>query len=755
MNQSLPPTQLPRKDDFVDIPNNRTLLRYYQKLYQHFSYANNFGLALDDDDRAGKKGKSILLSKLFVAPKLSAAHIRPEQQVDAEHEQEKVVPERQHFADVLKKHQRLFILGDPGTGKSTLINWLMLELSYSGDSMLKLALGNVVPFAFILRDMKLSNVSSWDDLWQSWCAANPAFGPIMEEDRGTLEQVFSSGQALFLLDGLDEISNREIRAGLGRAILDGLKKYPRCRFVITSRILGFSQEEILGFGIKMPGGAIQMASGYTGVGKFYDLIPVRYLAPFDPDQVRNFCSNWHSQYVAQDREKRFADLLERLKLNDGLARLARIPVLLNIICFIHARRGQLPDGRAELYRRIAETYLTALDTARGIRFRDRSLQFDFYDLHGWLGAIAWRIQQGRGKENNSVVIGKGRVEEIFRQGILDTGLNEEEAEQETAFIMDYIAERSGLFIPRGESETGETLYAFTHLSFMEYFAAAHLRSEVEFWDKDGAEWQALREKMQQPVWKEVFILFFELMENARQTEHYLALLVGSKPDIVEGEGNYMPVLKKPYSYDDENTWFTFHAWGVLGGIVMDTAVKMPSSCRQKYIRQLWRFVLSDLARKLFALNYSIINHIWTENFDSLVLFQEQTMKREDFILLAAYIMDQQFGYKLPKEMQPGFGQMVQAETKKVGKGLSDQLGKLLNLERLYLIEVEVKDLYILANIKQLKHLSMISCSLDNLTSLSKLDHLAELNLTGSNVSASYVKELKKKIPHTEIIFVEE
>ncbi|MCP4488492.1 MAG: hypothetical protein GY820_14405, partial [Gammaproteobacteria bacterium] len=106
------------------------------------------------------------------------------------------MPERQHFANILKEQQRLFILGDPGTGKSTLINWLMLELSYSGDSMLKLALGEVVPFAFILRDMKLSGITSWDGLWQSWCAANPTFGPIMAEDSDTLEQIFSSGQAL-------------------------------------------------------------------------------------------------------------------------------------------------------------------------------------------------------------------------------------------------------------------------------------------------------------------------------------------------------------------------------------------------------------------------------------------------------------------------------------------------------------------------------------------------------------------------------
>ena len=748
MNQSLPPTQLPRKDDFVDIPNNRTLLRYYQKLYQHFSYANNFGLALDDDDQAGKKGKSILLSKLFVAPKLSASHIRPEQLVEAEHEQKKNIPDRQHFADVLKEHQRLFILGDPGTGKSTLINWLMLELSYSGDSMLKLALGKVVPFAFILRDMKLSGVNSWEGLWQSWCAANPAFGSIMAENPDTLEQVFSTGQALFLLDGLDEISNRETRAGLGRAILDGLTKYPRCRFVITSRILGFSQEELLG--IKISGSALRMAAGYIGQGEKVDPLSVQYLSPFDPDQVRSFCSNWHSQYVAQDREKRFADLLERLKLNDGLARLARIPVLLNIICFIHARRGQLPDGRAELYRRIAETYLTALDTARGLCFRDRALQFDFYDLHGWLGQISWKIQQGRGEENNSVVIGKPLVEEIFQQGILDTGLSEEETEQETAFIMDYIAERSGLFIPRGESESGETLYAFTHLSFMEYFAAAHLRSEVEFWEKGGEEWQALREQMQQPVWKEVFILFFELMENARQTEQYLSRLVGDKPDIIAASDNGMPVLEKPDQQLIIDIWSGCYAWAMLAGVVMDTAIKMLPRVRQEYICLLWRFILSknvqeeDLTIGGIGL---VLEYLWSEKQGSLGEFQAQAAK-----MTVLYLEGRTINDLTPLSKLVHLNGLALLKTP-----VNDltPLSNLVNLKRLDLFDVPVNDLTPLSKLVQLEELDLVFTPVNDLTPLSKLVHLKNLNLSFTRLRKSDVEELREKLPNTKIKFDED
>ncbi|RUM33933.1 MAG: 2-isopropylmalate synthase [Desulfobulbus sp.] len=39
---------------------------------------------------------------------------------------------------------------------------------------------------------------------------------------------------------------------------------------------------------------------------------------------------------------------------------------------------------------------------------------------------------------------------------------------------------------------------------------------------------------------------------------------------------------------------------------------------------------------------------------------------------AAYIMDREFGYKLPKEMQPGFGRIIQQETDKAGDVLSPE-----------------------------------------------------------------------------------
>jgi 2-isopropylmalate synthase len=55
------------------------------------------------------------------------------------------------------------------------------------------------------------------------------------------------------------------------------------------------------------------------------------------------------------------------------------------------------------------------------------------------------------------------------------------------------------------------------------------------------------------------------------------------------------------------------------------------------------------------------------SYESIICINSQSGKGG-----AAYIMDRQFGYKLPKNMQPGFGRVVQAESEKVGDELSSK-----------------------------------------------------------------------------------
>ncbi|WP_339137283.1 MAG: 2-isopropylmalate synthase [Candidatus Electrothrix sp. GW3-4] len=55
------------------------------------------------------------------------------------------------------------------------------------------------------------------------------------------------------------------------------------------------------------------------------------------------------------------------------------------------------------------------------------------------------------------------------------------------------------------------------------------------------------------------------------------------------------------------------------------------------------------------------------SYESIICINSQSGKGG-----AAYIMDRQFGFKLPKAMQPGFGRVVQQETEKVGSELSNR-----------------------------------------------------------------------------------
>src|SRR5262249_23393242 len=81
--------------------------------------------------------------------------------------------------------------------------------------------------------------------------------------------------------------------------------------------------------------------------------------------------------------------------------------------------------------------------------------------------------------------------------------------------LDYLGRRSGLFLPRGEGR-----YAFTHLSFQEYFAACHLESQVtaSSWIKERnvppeVSKKALRSYARAIPWRETLIHLFELLAD--------------------------------------------------------------------------------------------------------------------------------------------------------------------------------------------------------------------------------------------------
>jgi len=732
-----PKPQKANRKSFIDPFNTKQTVAYYHRIFDKYAYASNFGLALDDDDQAGSGKRPVMLEDMFVPPALTPHALTPLSLMEAERN-DQAIQGMSNITGMLQQHPWMFVLGDPGTGKSTLITWLMMTLRYSGNHQLKHQVGPLVPFALVLRDLKLQQVRDWDSLWQAFVAANDELMKPMNDNPELCQQLAENGQSIFLIDGLDEVSAAEIRVSLANAIREGMQRFPYCKFMITSRIIGFSQTEWFGEQQEYPEPLCEddieeglIEKGRLSSAKAFEGLPVLYLAPFDQGKQEQFVLNWYRQYVPDQssHQSLVEDLLSRLSKHDGLSELARIPVLLNMICFIHARRGRLPDGRAELYERIAETYLVSLDSARRIKFQERDMRVDYEDLSEGLAHLALEMQQQRGESNETVHIAKSKVEKCFRDLLIDQGLKEQEAQQETCFILDYIAHRSGLFIPRGEVD-GEIHYAFSHLSFLEYFAAKELVGNLlDMKKKDWGQW---REKLHQPVWHEVIALWFELLPK-KSVKHCAHMLFG-----VEGEK-----LKTEES----------NGWLLLSEIAMNSAVRLSGEQRKHWIESSWKHLLGEKLQSKTPLQWldsekSWLSTMWSEHFDSMDAFKTHAIGLAELTLVSPKIdnlsiiegLEGLKGLNLGDTRVSDFSPLLGLEELRE-LGLVDARINDLNLlvgfkelVSLVLVDDRIDDLSPLVGLEKLRFLGSICSQISDLNSLSGLEGLSYLSLVNSKVT---------------------
>ena len=467
--------------------------------------------------------EAIDVDRLFVPLLLCSRQIAPDLPI-------KAWPERATLDAVLEKERSLVVLGDPGSGKSTLVGWLTWQLAEETANLWQQQLEERIAVPILVRELAIRPDMTWDDLLEAW--NDTPLGRALS--RKTVLAVFEQiekGKALILLDGLDEISNLELRHGLHRAVWEGLRRHPECRWLATSRVVGYdtvpmdrTPEETDGD----PGSSNRLdylADDRTeetheelqpqvhGRASPAPGFALRYVVPFDDEQLATFANHWYGQREeSQELATKCADdLVRAVQREKAITALARVPNLLTLMALVHRVDADLPDGKARLYGKIVEAYLESIDNYRKLRERPDTLS----DKQRWLARVAYALQCRRGNEggkkrsDSEILIGRTELHQLLAEAMRESGRYR--GDEDVKKFLDSIQRRSGLLVERGEGQ-----FAFVHLSFLEFFAARHVLDLLTdaLDDPENLEAGRLAARTNDDAWRETFVFFFELLADA-------------------------------------------------------------------------------------------------------------------------------------------------------------------------------------------------------------------------------------------------
>ncbi len=358
------------------------------------------------------------------------------------------------FGKLLLRKKQAAVLGDPGTGKTTLLRYValaltggptavtnMLGIELAADRIWFPLLFPVSAYARVLRDDP--DISLADYL------------PVYFRGRGQggLKPLFDyeleRGNCMVLLDGLDEIISTGERWGVVERIRDFVIRYPKNRFIVTSRPASYRQAPL---------------------EKDFAVISI---APFTKHEIRTFAERWFEVFhnYGFGREAGSADdLLKTIFRNPGVFDLARTPLLLAIMVLLYYYRGaHLPHHRAELYSECVKALVETWDWARSMADRPvtpEELQFDRYYISGVLGPIAlWMHEQEPGS-----TIPRSELEDHVAGWLQEhEGLSRIRAQEQARAFIEIVSEQTGLLVERGSGE-----YSFPHQTFEEFLAAEYM-----------------------------------------------------------------------------------------------------------------------------------------------------------------------------------------------------------------------------------------------------------------------------------------
>lgn len=328
--------------------------------------------------------------------------------------------------EAANSHQRLNILGPPGSGKSTFLRRVGLAaLSPETHSIgFKHA---CLPVFVELRRTRYETI----DLLKIVGEEMGTFG--FPSQASLVEELLNEGRFLILLDGLDEVPDETLDYAI-RHIQQFVDKYRHNRFITSCRTAFYKNY----------------------FKRFVDV----ELAEFSDQQIRIFLGHWFSR--EEDEKVDTAARVWKLlcsEIHSPTLELARTPLLLTFICLVYDNNQKLPRSRALLYREALRILMERWSAEKRVHADGlcQQLSSEFELL--MLGDIAREAYNSKTFFFREAELTK-RIATIMTRDV--KAPKEIRAER----ILAALEGEQGLLVQRAKS-----IYSFSHLTIQEFLAA--------------------------------------------------------------------------------------------------------------------------------------------------------------------------------------------------------------------------------------------------------------------------------------------
>ncbi|QQO55287.1 MAG: SUMF1/EgtB/PvdO family nonheme iron enzyme [Thiohalocapsa sp. PB-PSB1] len=368
-------------------------------------------------------------------------------------------PGGQPLRAALCAENRLVIIGDPGCGKTTFLRWvahclaadrlrrdpglaerrLGLTPTDAGPRLpLMIAIADWLDYARSCRGRPDNPTMNDGAAWLTSYLAARANDADQELKADDFRQLLKDGQAILLLDGLDEAPDQAERQQAVRRIEAVARAWPNCPMVVTSRPAAYQDKAVL--------------LGFAQVS----------IQALDPPAIDGFLQRWSAALFPQRPEQAAGyhrALAAALASRREIRLLASNTVMLTALAVVHWNEKRLPEQRAELY----ESVLRWLSESRDQR-PDRIKPQRCRQLLGELALAMLDSQQGRQVQ----VPRRWAAEQLADR----FGADPDAVERAETFLAEEEID-SGIIVRRGHQ------LRFWHLSFQEYLAAQALAGRTD------------------------------------------------------------------------------------------------------------------------------------------------------------------------------------------------------------------------------------------------------------------------------------